>query len=88
MGDSFPFLVTAATALIDTMALVEPFRRAVVIEFDPLETSGRSTLYSNGTAADLVPALRAVLARLESGSLRMPVTDAVRWVDVDIAEGG
>jgi hypothetical protein len=60
MGDSFPFLVTAATALIDTMALVEPFRRV----------------------------LRAVLARLESGTLRMPVTDAVRWVDIDLPGEG
>jgi len=36
----------------------------------------------------LFPALRAVLARLESGSLRMPVTDAVRWVDVDLPGEG
>jgi hypothetical protein len=88
IGDSFPNLTTAAEALIDTLALVEPERRAVVIEFDPAAGPERHTLYSNAAAVDLVPVLRAVLVRLESGTLRMPVTDAVRWVDVDGGEGG
>jgi hypothetical protein len=86
--DSFAYLTTAAAALIDMLALAEPTRRALVIEFDPGAGRPLHTLYSNAAAVDLVPVLRAVLARLESGTLRMPVTDAVRWVDVDVVEDG
>jgi hypothetical protein len=88
MTDSIVYLTTAASALIDTLALVDPQRRAVVIEFDPAAGPERHTLCTNTSAADLVPLLRAVLARLESGTLRMPVTDAVRWVDINVAEDG
>jgi hypothetical protein len=82
MGDTFPHLTTAAATLIDTLGQVEPNERVVVIAFDPAAGSTRLALYSNAAAIDLVPMLRIVLARLESGTLRMPVTNGVRWVDV------
>jgi trans-aconitate methyltransferase len=58
-----------------------PFK-AVVITWDPAQDA--SVLYSNAAAADLIPRLEAMLERLKSGSLRLPVDDGVRWVD----EGG
>jgi hypothetical protein len=82
-------LTTAARALIETLALVEPTLRAVVICFDPLGLPATHSLDSNAAAVDLIPVLRAVLERLESGALRMPVSGgAVRWVDFDVAESG
>lgn len=86
-SDAFPYLTTAATSLVDTLAVVEPLHRAVVIMFEPGDAE-RHVLYSNGAAADLVPVLRAVLERIEAGRLRMPVTDAVRWVEFDAKEIG
>ena len=86
-GDGFPYLTTAATSLIDTLALVEPWQRAVVITFDQARPE-HLALYSNAAAVDLAPLLRAVLARVESGALRMPVTDAVRWVEVGPDDAG
>ncbi len=78
-----PDFTSAASSLIETLALVEPSHRAVVICFDPRDPSGHHTLDSNAAAGDLIPVLRAALARLESGALRMPVAwGAVRWVDV------
>jgi hypothetical protein len=77
----FPiYLTTAATALLDIIELVEPSHRAVVMVFDPLDR--QHTLYSNAGATDLIPALRLVLERLEAGTLQMPVTGAVRFVDL------
>jgi hypothetical protein len=56
--------------------------RAVVIVFDPHPPPEEAALYCNASAESLIPVLRAVLERLESGALRMPVSaDEVRWVD-------
>jgi hypothetical protein len=65
--------------------LVEPSHRAVVLVFDPLD--GQHQVYSNASEYDLAPILRAVVARLRDGTLRMPVAGGVRWVDV-AKEGG
>jgi hypothetical protein len=70
-------IATDAVEEIDVTC--RPFK-AVVITWDPAWDG--SVLYSNAAAVDLIPRLRAVLERLESGSLRLPVDDGVRWVDV------
>jgi hypothetical protein len=78
-------VAAAATGLIDTVA--EPWRRAVVVVFEPALPE-RHALYANAAAADLIPVLKAVLERLESGTLRMPLEVGVRWVDVEVGEEG
>lgn len=55
--------------------------KAVVITWDPAWDG--SVLYSNAAAVDLIPRLEAILERLKSGALRLPVDDGVRWVDVE-----
>jgi hypothetical protein len=86
--DIFPTcMTTAAASLIDVLAMVEPHQRAVVINFDPGEPQ-HHTLYSDAAAVDLIPMLRSLLTRLESGAVRMPVTDGVRWVDAELTEEG
>lgn len=85
--DTFNCMTTAATSLIDILAMVEPQQRAVVINFDPREPC-LHTLYSDAAAVDLIPMLRSLLDRLERGALRMPVTDGVRWVEAEVGEAG
>lgn len=87
MDDTFNCMTTAATSLIDVLAMVEPQQRAVVINFDPREP-GSHTLYSDAAAVDLAPMLRSLLERLERGALRMPVTDGVQWVNAEVGEAG
>ena len=77
-----------AEIVVERVAKMWPADKAVVVVFRPADTPPRHTLFSNAAAADLIPVLRAVLERLESGTLRMPVTDAVRWVDVEVPGEG
>jgi hypothetical protein len=82
MPDDVPlFLDGAAARLLELLAFVEPHCRAAVIVFDPAGWDGQGTLYSTAAATDLVPRLEALLARLRAGTLRMPVSGGVRWVD-------
>jgi hypothetical protein len=75
--------------------MVEAFHRrfspdkAAMVVFRPGDPPAAATLYSNAAAADLLPVLRAVLARIEAGALRMPTTaDTVRWVKIEDAADG
>jgi len=58
--------------------------RVAIVEFNPADPADLSMLYSDAAACQLVPVLRAMLARLESGALRMPVDGRFRWEDVDV----
>jgi hypothetical protein len=56
-------------------------RKAIVLVFRPGDPPEDATLYSDAAAVDLLPVLRAMVTRVESGALRMPVSaDGVRWV--------
>jgi hypothetical protein len=84
-----PYIITGPAEAIATDAVEEidvtcrPYR-AVVIVFDPHPPPEEAALYCNASAESLIPVLRAVLSRLESGALRMPVSaDEVRWVEGD-----
>ena len=57
--------------------------RVAIVEFDVADPE-KHMLYSDAASCQLVPALRAMLARLESGALRMPVDGRFRWEDVDV----
>jgi hypothetical protein len=57
--------------------------KAVVIVFDPSARPEEHTVYGDAGASQLVPVLRSVLARLESGALRMPVGDGAAWVSCE-----
>jgi len=57
--------------------------RVAIVEFDVADPE-KHMLYSDAAACQLVPVLRAMLARLESGALRMPVDGRFRWEDVDV----
>lgn len=81
MTDPYDFYVsTVATSAIEAISVPDALNRAVVIVFQP---DKQHTLYSDAAAVDLIPVLRAVLEQMETGRLRMPVTDAVRWVEVE-----
>ena len=58
-----------------------PATRRVMIEFHPEYPPEELALFSDASAAHLVPVLRAALAKLEAGELRMPVDGGLRWVD-------
>jgi hypothetical protein len=77
-----------AEIVVERIAKMWPTDKAIVVVFRPADPSDRSMLFSSASAADLVPVLRAVLDRLESGTLRMPVEAGVRWVDVEPVEDG
>lgn len=88
MPHDFPTcMTTGAESLIDILAMVEPSQRAAVITFHP-DDPIRHVLHSNAAAVDLIPMLRSLLLRLESGALRMPVNGGVGWVDFDLGEEG
>ncbi len=70
-----------AEIVVGHLAVMWPPDRAVMVMFHPADPPERHVLFSNAAAVDLVPVLRAVLARLESGDLRMPAADGVRFVD-------
>ena len=55
--------------------------RSVVIEFHPDDPPEQLALFSDASAAHLVPVLRAALAKLEAGELRLPLDGGLRWVD-------
>jgi len=74
-----PDLTTAATALLELIAMVEPTHRAAVVVFN-LERDDVPVVYSNAAAMDLQPALATSLALVLDGSLRMPLDGGVRWV--------
>lgn len=75
------YLAGVAQDAIDSVGVAGPLRAALVV-FSPHTLAGE--VYCNADAPQLVVALRSVLARLESGALvRLPVTDGVRWMDVD-----
>jgi len=59
-----------------------PPHRAVVVVFNPADPPETHALYSNAAAADLVPVLKAVVALLESGVVRMATDGDVRFVEV------
>jgi hypothetical protein len=80
--ESRPLLVPVMLALSDLAVLYGP-KRACVIMFNPNDLPERHSLVSDASASDLVPLLKAVVARLESGALRMPLNGEVRWVDVE-----
>lgn len=61
--------------------LRSPGQRRAFIVFDPGDRTCID-LFCDASAADLVPTLKALIARIEEGSLRMPVTGGVCWVDV------
>jgi hypothetical protein len=71
-----------ATDAVENIDVTCTPRKAAVLVFDPLDPPDMAALYSNAAAVNLIPFVRALLARLESGALRMPVTaDGVRWVE-------
>jgi hypothetical protein len=70
-----------AEIVVGHLAAMWPPDKAVMVMFHPADPPERHVLFSNAAAVDLVPVLRAVLARLESGELRMPTGDGVRFVD-------
>ena len=55
--------------------------RCVLIEFHPEDFPEQLSLFSDASAAHLVPVLRAALAKLEAGALRLPVDGGLRWVE-------
>ena len=79
MTHSLPDLTTAAAALLEMIATVEPTQRAAVVVFDPARDD-MPVLYSNAAAVDLQPALATLLMLVSDGILRMPVNGGVRWV--------
>jgi hypothetical protein len=56
--------------------------RLALVEFHPADPPAMAALYGDVAACDLIPVLRALLTRLEAGTLRMPVGHGHRWVDV------
>lgn len=85
MADDDPLQRYSATG-VDAIDLQLPPYKAVVVVFDPADPPEVHEVFSAAAAADIVPLLRAVVARLESGALRMPVDGGVRWIDV-VVEG-
>jgi hypothetical protein len=71
-----------AEVVVERVSRLSPPDKAVVLVFSPTDPPDQSALFSTAGAADLIPVLRSVLQRLESGALRMPVEAEVRWVDV------
>jgi hypothetical protein len=71
-----------ATDVVEAVDVTcRPFKIAVLVWFP--EADGAADLYTNASATQLEPVLRAMGVRLESGSLRMPTLGGqVRWVDV------
>jgi hypothetical protein len=61
---------------VDALGLI----KAVVMVFDPSAPPEEHVIYSNAAAAQLLPVLKAMVARIEAGDLRMPVANAARWV--------
>ena len=53
---------------IDALGVI----KAVVVVFDPADAPEEHVVYSNAGASDLLPVLKAMLARIEAGDLRMP----------------
>jgi hypothetical protein len=71
-----------AIEAIDALGLI----KAVVLVFDPADAAEEHAVYSNAAAAQLLPVLKAAVARIEAGELRMPVVNEARWVsDADPA---
>ena len=65
-----------AIEAIDALGLL----KAVFVVFDPADAAEEHVIYSNAAAAQLLPVLKAMVARIEAGDLRMPVANDARWV--------
>jgi hypothetical protein len=79
--DPFGFYVsTIAANTIEAISVADPLNRVAVIVF---QADKEPRLYSGAAAVDLIPMLHALQEKMEAGRLRMPVTDAVRWVEVE-----
>ena len=71
-----------ASEAIDALGV----RKAVFVVFDPADPPEELAVYSNAAAAQLLPALQAMVARIEAGELRMPADNETRWVDIPPVE--
>jgi hypothetical protein len=60
--------------------------KAVVLVFDPADPPEEHAVYSNAAAALLLPVLKAMVARIEAGELRMPTDNDARWVTISPVE--
>jgi hypothetical protein len=58
-------------------------QRCAVVHFNRLEPPEFAALYGDLAAADLLPVLRALVARIEAGTLRMPVDGGARWTEAE-----
>jgi hypothetical protein len=72
----------AANEMIDAVDALGLLKAAVVV-FDPADPPEEHVIYSNAAAVQLLPVLKAMVARIEAGDLRMPVGNAARWVAVE-----
>ncbi len=78
-----------AAGMVEAFYRRFPSLKAILVVFHPDDAADAAALYSNAAAADLVPVLRALLERIESGALRMPATaDTVRWVEIEDGADG
>lgn len=57
--------------------------KGAVIVFHPADLPEDHTLYSNAAAAQLIPVLKALVARLEAGDLRLDAGGGSRWVKTE-----
>jgi hypothetical protein len=83
MSDTLPLhLILSPDDLLDRLARSHPSERAIVVLFDPRALDAAATLWSDGSAHDLVRVFGRLKERLETGSLRTPVSgDSVEFVD-------
>ena len=72
-------IANEAIEAIDALGVL----KAVVVVFDPADPPEEHVIYSNAAAVQLLPVLKAMVARIEAGDLRMPVGNAARWVAVE-----
>jgi hypothetical protein len=81
-SDAFSRADAIATDAVEDIDVRCRPQQAAVLVFDPNQPPEQAMLYSTASAESLIPILRAVLSRLESGALRLPVSaDEVRWVE-------
>ena len=55
--------------------------KRLLIEFHPEDPPEQLALFSDAAATHLIPVLRAALAKLEAGELRMPLDGSLRWTE-------
>lgn len=71
-----------AIEAIDALGVI----KVVVVVFDPADAPETHVIYSNAGAAQLLPVLKAMVARIETGDLRMAASNEVRWVTIPTGE--